>query len=362
MADTTPNRNRLGYDGGVLPLQRYDIESQSWRRQPLDRRLRQAVTLGRTVVRGGRAVWNALRHTGPVSLAHTLEMRRRAARSSALSRARMRPGRRVRTRRYNRGRLGSMITTQRDSNVRYVGRRRRRGGRFTRRVRYAVANMQNTNIYTVDGGNVTTSAVNQVAYWGTVLSATTVEDSELTNMFTDKYGAGNISNTKICLRNQCLDVEMKNNGSATVIMDVYEVKLRRVCANQTIQAQYTSLYNVPVTTVAKSPNDPGSSPFCAPEFCRMWKILGKREVRIGPGEIVTLQTRSGRDRWVNGYRLTSDPGYLRGAIGYFFHWHGAPEKNVSTSQLAATEICFNYQKQYAYAIPPGQTQDNVHNV
>lgn len=360
MADITPNRNRLGPDAGALPLQRYDIESQGWRRQPLDRRLRQAFGVGRVLARGARALYSGFSQGAPIGLAAAEEMRRRSRMRTLASvrRAGPRFGRRRRRAGY---RVGSMITTQRDNSVRYVGRRRRRGGRFTGRVRRAVANMQASNVYTVDGQKVQTSLANQVAYWGTVLSATTVEDSELTNMFTDKYGAGNIANTKICVRNQCLDVEMKNNGSNTVVMDVYEVKLRRVCANQTIEAQYTNLYNVPATSVSKSANDPGSSPFCAPEFCRMWKILAKREVRIGAGEIVTLQTRAPRDRWVNGYRITSDPGYLRGAIGYFFHWHGAPEKNATVSQLAATEMLFNYQKQYSYAIPPGQTQDNVHN-
>lgn len=333
-----------------------DPESQRWvGGATAAHRFHQFQAAARLVRRGGRWVRDYI----PVAIAN-LEMRRRSARIAAQARARApMPRRRARNRRVNSG----VLTTQRDQQLRYTGRGRRTR-RFVTRVRRAITDLQESNNFTVDGGKVQTSTLNQCAYWGTALGATTVEDSEVTSMFTTKYGAGNISNTKLCLRTQVLDVEVKNNGTSTAIIDIYTVKLRRTCANSNLETQYTNLYNIPFNAGGRSPNDPGSSPFVAPEFCRMWKILSKREVRVAPGELVTMQLRVGKDKWVNGYKVTAEPGYLRGSLGYLFHWHGAPEKDLGpplTSKLAATELCFTYQKQYLYGIPPGQTQDTVQN-
>lgn len=269
------------------------------------------------------------------------------------------------------GGTGGMISTQHDQSVQYRARRGRRRNGFARRVMAVMNNSSSLLSYTVDGSSTTTSAANQVGYFGIGLHGVGVQGSEWPAMFTGQYGALNINNTKLCCKTACLDVQIANTGITQAdppidteylaIVDVYELVMRKrypTAAN--VEDQYTTLYNQSNDGGTRSPNAPASSLFNAPEFCKYWKILSKREVRIAPGEIITLQKRFAKDKYIQGSRLQSEPSYLVGSFAYFFHFHGAP-RATGGGQLAPTQLTMTWQKSYSFNKPPGQQQDSVQN-
>lgn len=287
--------------------------------------------------------------------------------------------RRRSSRRYRRRRSygrsgGSVVTRQRDQAVTYRGRRRTRSSRgrriFRSRVLQTVNSMQPMQVWTSKNAATGTSAANLQQVFGMGLFNTNATgQTDLVNLFNDAgiptTTAGNRSG-KIVIKSACLDVELKNNLTETIIMDVYTLLMvRDPEQNGDLNSQFQTFFNEMTTITAKSWNDPAVSVFENPDFCRHYKVLSKREVMLPADEIMTLQLRDGRDRTITGDQVIREAfGIPKVSKFYLFSWHGPPDPNAGGAGvpgLLNTSVTFTWQKAYKYAIMPGKQTGGVNN-
>lgn len=263
-----------------------------------------------------------------------------------------------------------VISTQRDFATRYVRkrmprRRRKRWVRFGKRVQHVIMQTQPLQTYTVDyAGAVKSFAVNLQTTDGQMLGGVSPSNNdELLQVFKAVYGSAltisTIDKYKIFLKSMCLDVQLKNTGTSTVIVDVYTLLCRKSDKDSNrIDVSYTNAFaeQSAGSGGTVSATNPSTTVFQNPLFCSMWKILGKKEMLLGAGQTSTLQMRIPYNRWLNGKLLENNlqaiPGLTR---AYLFQMRGAPENNVGTARLAAGEVTWMCQCTVAFGVPPSST-------
>lgn len=297
------------------------------------------------------------------------------ARSVSRGRKRQRSTSRARSRARSRSRSSSIISRQHDQRGVYSSRSGRRGrgrgsySRFRYRVMNTLLNEQPMQIYTTKGAANLSTTVNNMGYYGIGLYQTTYfGQNDLFNIFADagiNLALAPQKNMRVLVKGCVLDVEIKNNGTADIIMDVYELQNRKdVATTDTYTQQWGTFYAQQGTITAASPSDPSNSVFENGAFCQHYKVLSKREVLLPAGELITMQMRLSRDRRISG---TSVLDYINAIPKlsrlYFFMWHGPPEANVSSPQIGTSDLTVTWQKVYKYGVPPTpKAQPQVHNV
>jgi len=269
-------------------------------------------------------------------------------------------------------------TVQHDSRNRYTykrmpARRRRKWVAAIKRNRAMDIAMQPLQIYTLAGNRTIASAVNEGASWGKILGGTTVAgvtgdaNDELYGVFKDAYNLSTVAGCipyKIYMKSLCLDIEVNNSANDIAIVDVYLLqKKRRHNNNQSVHTHYQN--SLPTTQPASGatallPSNSALTPFDAPDFCSIWKILNKKEYIISAGQIATFQLRSPVNKYIDGRRLTDCPQALPGySMAYLFMWHGQPGADAGGTGIPgtlATELTFTWQVVGHYAVPPGSIQ------
>jgi len=268
---------------------------------------------------------------------------------------------------------GRLITNQNDAASRYSRSGRRRGsGRAGRRFRYRVMQTVNANqplsVYTVTGGANVTSAINAQNYWGVGLFSTKMTgQNDLENLFIDAgvpTATGANLSSSVVVKSCCLDVQIRNNGTADVVCDVYEIlntKDTQVSSNLT--DLFAAYFGQMTTITLAAATNVAVSVFENPQFCKHFKVLNKKETTIPAGDMVTMQMRSGKDRRISGSAIVDYIGCIpKLSKFYFYMFHGIPEYTVTApnARTSATDVVITYQKSYKYAIMSGRTTAQVH--
>lgn len=339
--------------------------------------------------RGGGPFQRALRDTvglvaravtspaGAALVSSALGRKRARVENETTSMPRRSSRRTVRRRRaIGRGRGTRPVTRQNDQSITYsVGRgrggRRSRGRRFRNRVASALNAMQPTQVWTQDYAISGASGVDlqQVYAIGLYQTNATLYD-DLNQVFIrgglDPATAANRSG-RICIKNAVLDVELKNTGTETMIMDIYEIQcIRDPNTNADINAQFQTFFNETTLAGTRAWNNVSVSAFENPVFLRYYKILNKREVLLPADEIMTMQMRLPKSRIINADRVARMPNCIpKLAKFYLFMWHGPPDPNAGGAGVPgclATSVTFTFQKAYHYAIMPGRTTTSMTNV
>lgn len=296
-------------------------------------------------------------------------------RSRSVSRGRRRTrSPRVRARSYSRS-SSRPVTRQNDQSVTYSGRRRRRragrgGRRFRYRVMQTVNSMQPLQVWTSDNAVNGTSNVDTQGFFGIGLYQTTATGStDLSSIFT-AAGLPLATTTnrsgKLVIKSACLDLEVKNNGTETVILDCYELLcMRDPETTNDLYTQFVDNYANLTTITSKSVFNPAVSVFENPEFCKYYKVLNKREILLPADETMTMQMRNGKDKLIIGDDVVRQQFCMpKLSRFYFFMWHGPPDPTVATGSnpgLTATSLTFAWQKAYKYAIVPGKQTGGATN-
>lgn len=262
---------------------------------------------------------------------------------------------------------GTPVTTQHDVQRRYrrkpMPRRRRRAWKkFTRKVKHVMLQMNSLTTYSQDTLLRTQWNSNKQATFGVILGGTQVSNNDdLFQIFRMAYNAAVNTTTvdalKLFVKSMCLDVQITNTGSNGAILDVYEVACRKSYAsNVSLGQAYTDLYNQldSPQTNSPDPTSPASTPFQNGQFCSYWKILSKKEILLGAGQVTTMQMRIPYDRVLPGTvirnNLQAIPGISR---AYLFQVRGSPRWTGTVSELGAGEVTMGYQIGIVYGIPPG---------
>lgn len=275
----------------------------------------------------------------------------------------------TRTKTKNTGVDAPIMSTQHDQITRYRRKRMPRGKRkrwvsFTRKVRHVDLQMQPLQIYTKEGTINLTSAANQSQIWSRMAGGTTVTNNdELFRIFAAQFNTAVLANMvdyRIFVKSLAMDIQLTNNGTTTLIVDVYTLRCRKTFASATDVA---GQYNAALTEVAAAPNagtlsvnGTATTVFDAPNFCEFWQTMRKREVLIGAGVTSTFQIRLPVNKMIEGKVLQSNlqaiPFYTKAML---FDWHGPPNNQgaAGAAQFAPTSVTFGYQTVVHYAVVPG---------
>lgn len=262
-------------------------------------------------------------------------------------------------------------TYQHDAEKRYQRRpmprrKKRRWVRFTKKVKHVTLQMQPLQVYTQEGTVNVTSAVNQGNAWSRMLGGIAVSgNDEILQSFQSAYnvvGASNCYDYRLYLKSICMDVEVTNNGSGPVIIDVYTIAVRKP---YDVATSVHNLYSTSLSELAATPNGgtvtntkTALTPFDAPNFTTFWRVLKKTEYIIGAGNTVTLQLRSAADKYIEGKSMSSSVQGMRGLTkAFLFTWHGQPTNHGTSgaAQFDSTALTFGWQTVVHYAVSPSST-------
>lgn len=263
-----------------------------------------------------------------------------------------------------------VISTQHDVSMRYrrkrmPRRKRKRWVRFTRKVQHSIMQMQPLQSYTIDyPGAFKTIAVNtQVTDGQMIGGVSATNNNELLNIFRRAYGStlslSGIDKYKIFLKSMCCDFQLNNSGSSSIIVDVYHLICRtNDWAGNRIDVQYTNAFaeSSAGSGGTVDSTNPATTPFQNATFCSLWKVLSKKEILLGAGQISTFQVRVPYNKYFNGKMLENNfaavPGFTRAVL---FQVRGAPENNAGTPRLAAGSFTWMCQFTASYGVPPSST-------
>lgn len=258
------------------------------------------------------------------------------------------------------------ITEQYDVSTRYRRKsmpkyRRRRWRQFTNKVKHVMLQMNALQTYSVDVIDNQTWGINTQQTFGCMLGGTQFPtNDELFQVFRNAYGSGLTTTTvddyKLFIKSICMDVQITNTGSQGCIVDCYTL-IARAQDNVTegIAAQYSRLYaeQQGANVGAPFPTSPASTPFQNGQFLQKWKVLNKKEVLLGVGNVTTMQLRNAANRTMQGKTIESNPSYIPGYTrAFLFQVRGVPENAAGVAQLCAGTVTFARQWTVTYGIPP----------
>lgn len=265
-----------------------------------------------------------------------------------------------------------VISTQHDVANRYrkkrmPRRRRRRWVSFVKKVRAVELAAQPLQFYGYSRLDRVTGAVNVQTYESYMIGGTTVTNNdELYQIFQQAYNTGSVADAvehQIIMKSISLDIQITNTGTAGAVIDVYRVLCRKTFNTATtVDAQFTQALGelaAPTGGGSVTTTNASITAFDAPNWCSYWKILNKKEILLGAGQVTTMQLRNAKNKRIDGKNLSTSPQAIPGyTMAYFFMIRGVPENNAGTGRLAATDITFAAQYNLKYAVPPGKTAES----
>lgn len=262
----------------------------------------------------------------------------------------------------------SIISNQHDVSNRYQRRRMPKGRRkkwvnFTRRVQHVELQQQPLQVYTKSTHASGGTAAGAGSNYGFMCGGTTVTSND--ELFQIFKGAYNVANAAACspyrifVKSLCLDMILSNTGTSVIIFDVYRLACRQTYGSaSSLSTQFSQAVGevqADSTAGTLSVTDVAVTPFDVPNFCSYWKVLSKREVIVGPGNVSTMQIRMAKNRHLEGKTLATAPQAIPGYTeAFFITWHGAPN---STPTWAATSLTISTTTSIHYAIPPGKVTE-----
>lgn len=266
----------------------------------------------------------------------------------------------------------SVITTQYDAALRYkrkrMPRRKRRAWvAFVKKTQAVDLKAQSLISKVIAFPTRTSWAANQQATVGWTIypiqMGSAAQDRDLLEMFIDTYGGVTVadqSSRKLYFKSACIDIQMQNSGSASCIIDAYVVVMKTnfQVANDSIASIWNKTFSEQNTGAITNSN-PALTPFQNPNFCRVFKVLSKKEVLLGAGQVTTMQLRDPKQHLVSGRQLIAEvTGIPYLTRGFVFQIRGVPGGGA-TPELSAGSVNFGIQKTYNYAVPPGNQQDAI---
>lgn len=278
----------------------------------------------------------------------------------------------TKTRTRKRATDGAAVTFQNDHALRYRRKsmpaaKKRKWKKFTRQVRHVTLQMQPLQIYTRQGTENVTSAVNAGASWSRMCGGVNVPaNNEILQCFLNAYPsfattASEAAELKLFIKSIVLDVQIRNNGEQPIIIDKYHLECRNVNSiTSTVHAQYNQALGevVPLNGTSLGTTSTALTLFDAPNFLSYWKVMSKREHVIGAGQVCTFQIRMPENKYIDGKTLvTHQQSIPRFTRAMFFTWHGCPANSGSggAAQFQSSSVTFGWQTVVHFAVPPSST-------
>lgn len=267
---------------------------------------------------------------------------------------------------------GSILTNQYDAGSRYTKRRmpRRRRRAFVKswkKFQWMVQKQQPLLTWTNGFANNWSGTADTQGTFGTFLYPINLgtNETDLRDIIVAAFG-GTLTDhqtKRLYIKSACVDVQMRNSGGSPCIIDVYKVVATGLpwqTAGSSIQGIWNTTYGLQSGTLQAA--DVALTPFQNPELCKYFKVINKKEILLGTGNVTTLQMRIPGNRPIYGRQLNAAGGtYPRRTMGFIFQIRGTPESGAFSppNRLSAYSIDVGIQKTYNYGLPPTPTQNET---
>jgi len=313
--------------------------------------------------------------------------RSRSKRSRSAFSRRPRSRNSFKRRRY--GGSGTPLTYDNDFKTDYVykrmpARRRKRYVRFVKKVRSITDRSQGLKKHLFQDVNRITSANDSVGFFSSMLYTPDAQvdgmNADMGTMFRSILGTSpydNINNIaldsdtdkKILFESAVMDVTWKNEGSNTVIIDLYYIRTRKTFGLTGVDASNNThgIYELGMRKQGQvediedsvtlgsnkiTPSQFGVTPFMSSLFCQTFKILSKKRITIAPGNFVSMTLKDPRNRTVNATDTRARICMAGLTHGYFYQFYGVPGVSTLVDRYSlGTTLLVTCVKKYNYYLP-----------
>lgn len=163
------------------------------------------------------------------------------------------------------------------------------------------------------------------------------------------YSVG--SEDTVAIRGGACELQIRNVDDHPSFLDIYELVARKnISSAQSAEAatQWGAAYGA-LANVGGAPDIDtwGVTPFEAPAFCKMWKIIRTTRLQMSPSQVVTIErTMKCGSRRVTGNQLANFR-YLKGMRAWLFVSKGVP-LTVSSGDMTNTNVAIRYNQTWHY--------------
>jgi len=267
-------------------------------------------------------------------------------------------------------------TYQNDATI--IQSARRRGGRSLRKAK-SFKRFRN-KVRAVQSADVPNSSVVRQSFralavptGGTVANGTAAQRSVdlgfgdsggvLAQIFTASGLSATVgSEDTLALRGGACEIQIANYTNAS-FLDVYELVARKDISTAQDAAPATE-WGAAYNALANAGGAPtidtwGVTPFEAPAFCKMWKIIRTTRLQMSAGQVVTIErTVKTGSRRVTGNQVASTR-YLKGMRAFLFVSKGIPS-SVGGGAVGTTSVKINYNQTWHYEVfEPSEAQRSL---
>lgn len=174
---------------------------------------------------------------------------------------------------------------------------------------------------------------------------------------------------KIIFESALMDLTWRNDGSVTVIIDLYEFTTRKTFGLTSVDSDNNvhGIYELGMIkqgrvidkedgnslgTAKIAANEWGTTPFMSSLFCQTFKIVSKKRITVAPGNFVSITMKDPKTRIINATDMRARICARGLTHGYFFSYYGVPGTELLINHYAmATSMLFSVCKKYNYYLP-----------
>lgn len=170
----------------------------------------------------------------------------------------------------------------------------------------------------------------------------------------------NLDPSRFCISGWMCETQLMNGGETTAYIDCYywmSIANYRETSNTTLggvelgdlwyKTMFQSAPNFPTGGSPLDPSDYGVTPYQSASLAKYIRIYKKTRIKLSPGATAQLETRSGKDNWIN-VDYAQNYTFLKGKTqGIFMIFYGTPGADGA---ITASTIRFNTNVNYTYRI------------
>lgn len=174
---------------------------------------------------------------------------------------------------------------------------------------------------------------------------------------------------KIIFESALMDLTWRNDGQATIIIDLYEYKTRKTFGLTSSDSKNNvhGIYELGMVKQGRVideenfqnlgtgrilPDAWGTTPFMSSLFCQTFKIVQKKRITVAPGNFVSITLKDPKTRVVNATDMRARICARGLTHGYFFTYYGVPGQQVGIDRYSLDcTMLFTQCKKYNYYLP-----------
>lgn len=242
-------------------------------------------------------------------------------------------------------------------------RRKRRWRGFVKKTRAVLDKTLGSHYYVITRTDTGTAASNKQGVTGIHAamglngsSGTWGDVNQLVTLASTQTGGGALNDEmKIMITGWLCETQIVNASTVTVYIDMYYYRVKRRIVGSlgdpvTVFAEGLSDLAQQGTGTMES-TDYGVTPFQSPEWAKNIRVWKKVRVKLAPGGVTQVETRSGRN-YLRNFGVDEHYSADRCTEGILFVYYGAPSSNNESSSaiLIAAPLRFSTNVNYSWRL------------